>query len=87
VASNGHRVRLWRLELQQLADEWNLTVHICHSPPGTSKWKKIEHRMFCHITANWRRRPLINRQVFVSLNRMTMLWISPERRGSDATSL
>jgi len=65
--SNGHRVRLWRRELQKLADELRLTVQVCHFPPGTGKWNKIEHRMFCHITANWRGRPLISRQVVVNL--------------------
>jgi len=65
--SNGHRVRLWRLQLQQLADELGLTVQVCHFPPGTSKWNKIEHRMFCHITNNWRGRPLLSRQVVVNL--------------------
>jgi len=65
--SNGHRVRLWRTELQKLADELRLTIQVCHFPPGTSKWNKIEHRMFCHITANWRGRPLISRQVVVNL--------------------
>lgn len=65
--SNGYRVRLWRRELQNLADELHLTVQVCHLPPGTSKWNKIEHRMFCHITANWRGRPLISRQVVVNL--------------------
>lgn len=65
--SNGHRVRLWRRELQRLADELALTIQVCHFPPGTSKWNKIEHRMFCHITANWRGRPLVSRQVVVNL--------------------
>jgi len=65
--SNGNRVRLWQRELQKLADELQLTVQVCHLPPGTSKWNKIEHRMFCHITANWRGRPLISRQVVVNL--------------------
>ena len=65
--SNGHRVRLWRTELQKLADEVQLGIQVCHFPPGTSKWNKIEHRMFCHITANWRGRPLISRQVVVNL--------------------
>jgi hypothetical protein len=65
--SNGHRVRLWRSELQKLADELGLVIQVCHFPPGTSKWNKIEHRMFCHITANWRGRPLISRQVVVNL--------------------
>jgi hypothetical protein len=65
--SNGYRVRLWRLQLQRLADEQGLTVQVCHFPPGTSKWNKIEHRMFCHITNNWRGRPLLTRQVVVNL--------------------
>lgn len=65
--SNGNRVRLWRRELQKLADELGVTVQICHFLPGTSKWNKIEHRMFCHITANWRGRPLLSRQVVVNL--------------------
>ncbi len=65
--SNGYRVRLWRRELQKLADEENLSIQVCHFPPGTSKWNKIEHRMFCNITANWRGRPLISREVVVNL--------------------
>ena len=65
--SNGYRVRLWRLQLQRLADEVGLTVQVCHFPPGTSKWNKIEHRMFCHITNNWRGRPLLTRQIVVKL--------------------
>lgn len=65
--SNGNRVRLWRRELQKLADELRMTIRVCHFPPGTSKWNKIEHCMFCHITANWRGRPLVSRQVVVNL--------------------
>jgi hypothetical protein len=65
--SNGYRVKLWRLQLQHLADEIGLTVQVCHLPPGTSKWNKIEHRMFCHITNNWRGRPLLTRQTVVQL--------------------
>jgi hypothetical protein len=65
--SNGYRVRLWPVQLQQLADELGLAVQVCHFPPGTSKWNKIEHRMFCHITNNWRGRPLLTRQVVVNL--------------------
>ena len=65
--SNGNRVRLWRVQLQQLADELGLTVQVCHFPPGTSKWNKIEHRLFCHITNNWRGRPLLTREVVVNL--------------------
>ena len=52
--SNGARVRLWKLKLREFADETGLTIHVCHYPPGTSKWNKIEHRLFCHITKNWR---------------------------------
>ena len=65
--SNGTRVRLWKAELQKLADALGLRVHVRHFPPGTSKWNKIEHRMFCHITANWRGRPLISRMAVVEL--------------------
>ena len=65
--SNGYRVRLWRLELQKLADELQIAIQVCHFPPGTSKWNKIEHRMFCHITNNWRGRPLVSREVMVNL--------------------
>jgi len=65
--SNGYRVRLWRVQLQRLVDELGLTVQVCHFPPGTSKWNKIEHRMFCHITNNWRGRPLLTRQIVVNL--------------------
>jgi DNA-binding phage protein len=65
--SNGTRCRLWKLELQGLADEIGLRISVCHFPPGTSKWNKIEHRMFCHITENWRSRPLVSREVVVDL--------------------
>jgi len=65
--SNGSRVGLWKKELQQLADELKIEINICHFPPGTSKWNKIEHRMFCHITQNWRGRPLVSREVVVNL--------------------
>jgi len=65
--SNGARVRLWRLELQRLADDLGLVFHVRHFPPGTSKWNKIEHRMFCHITENWRGRPLLSRVAVVEL--------------------
>jgi hypothetical protein len=65
--SNGARVRLWKIELQKLADETGLVIHVCHYPPGTSKWNKIEHRLFCHITQNWRSRPLIDRLAVVEL--------------------
>ncbi len=65
--NNGYRVRLWRRELQKLANDLSFPVQVCHFPPGTSKWNKIEHRMFCHITANWRGRPLVSREVVVNL--------------------
>jgi transposase len=65
--SNGYRVRLWRFALQRLADESAMTIQVCHFPPGTSKWNKIEHRLFCHITQNWRGRPLLSREVVVNL--------------------
>jgi len=65
--SNGSRVRLWKLQLQKLADETGLNFQVCHYPPGTSKWNKIEHRMFCHITQNWRAKPLISRIAVVDL--------------------
>ena len=65
--SNGIRCRLWKKGLQDLASELNLKLTVCHFPPGTSKWNKIEHRMFCHITENWRGRPLISRAVIVNL--------------------
>jgi hypothetical protein len=55
------------VELQRLADEIGLRISVCHFPPGTSKWNKIEHRMFCHITENWRGRPLVSREVVVNL--------------------
>ena len=65
--SNGTRVRLWKVELQKLADETGLVVHVHHYPPGTSKWNKIEHRLFCHITQTWRGRPLVDRMAVVEL--------------------
>jgi len=63
--SNGSRNRLWKLELQELADETGLIFEVCHYPPGTSKWNKIEHRLFCHITRNWRGKPLETLEVVV----------------------
>ncbi len=65
--SNGSRVRLWKLELQRLADETGLKLRVCHLPPGTSKWNKIEHRLFSFISQNWRGKPLITHQVIVDL--------------------
>jgi hypothetical protein len=65
--SNGSRLRLWKRELQDFADEMGLSVTVCHYPPGTSKWNKIEHRMFCHISENWRGKPLSSRLVIIEL--------------------
>ena len=65
--SNGARLRLWKVELQKLADETGLLLHVHHYPPGTSKWNRIEHRLFCHITQNWRGRPLTDRVAVVEL--------------------
>ena len=64
--SNAARSRLWKLELQRWADETGLRIEVCHYPPGTSKWNKIEHRLFCHITRNWRGVPLETREIVVS---------------------
>lgn len=65
--SNGSRCRLWKVRLQTLANQLKLKISVCHFPPGTSKWNKIEHRMFCHITENWRGRPLVSHAVVVNL--------------------
>ena len=65
--SNGSRARLWKLRLYELAKETGLSISVCHFPPGTSKWNKIEHRMFCHITENWRGRPLLSQAMVVNL--------------------
>lgn len=65
--SNGYRVRLWKVELQALADESGLEITVRHYPPGTSQWNKIEHRLFSHLTMNWRGRPLVGHQVVVDL--------------------
>lgn len=65
--SNGYRTRLWKLELQKLADETGLAISVCHFPPGTSKWNKIEHRLFSFITQNWRGKPLVSHEVIVNL--------------------
>ena len=65
--SNGYRARAWKIELQTLADDLNLRIRVCHFPPGTSKWNKIEHRVFCHITQNWRGKPLRTFETVVEL--------------------
>ena len=65
--SNGSRVRLWKLELQRLSDELGISIRVSHFPPGTSKWNKIEHRLFSHISMNWRGQPLVSHEVIVNL--------------------
>ena len=65
--SNGYRIKLWKLELQKLVDEIGLSISVCHLPPGTSKWHKIEHRLFSLITQNWRGKPLVSHEVVVNL--------------------
>jgi len=65
--SNGSRTKLWKVSLQRLADETGMAISVCHYPPGTSKWNKIEHRMFCHITENWRGKPPVSHEVIVNL--------------------
>ena len=69
--SNGSRLRLWKVELQRLADELGFPISVCHLPPGTSKWNKIEHRLFSFITQNWRGKPLVTHQVIINLIRAT----------------
>jgi hypothetical protein len=65
--SNSSRCRLWKIALQELADATGLTLHVSHFPPGTSKWNKIEHRLFCHVTQNWRGKPLVSHDLIVKL--------------------
>lgn len=65
--SNGSRLRLWKVELQKLADELGLPISVSHFPPGTSKWNKIEHRLFSFISQNWRGKPLVSHEVIVNL--------------------
>ena len=65
--SNGHRVKLWKVELAKLAQESGLEITVCHYPPGTSKWNKIEHRMFSFISMNWRGRPLVSYRTIIEL--------------------
>jgi hypothetical protein len=65
--NNGYRVRLWKVALQRFADETSITLHVRHLPPGASQWNKIEHRIFCHITQNWRGKPLESLVVIVDL--------------------
>jgi hypothetical protein len=65
--SNSHRSRLWKVALQELSDDLGLKLYVCHFPPGTSKWNKIEHRLFSFITQNWRGRPLLSHETIVDL--------------------
>ena len=65
--SNGYRIKLWKLELQKLANETGLSISVCHLPPGTSKWNKVEHRLFSFISQNWRGKPLVSHEVIVNL--------------------
>jgi len=65
--SNGYRTRLWKTELQGLADQTGLTIRVMHYPPGTSKWNRIEHRLFSYISINWRAKPLTSRQTVIDL--------------------
>jgi len=65
--SNGNRTRLWKTELQRLASATGLEIQVCHFPPGTSKWNKIEHRLFSSISMNWRAKPLVSRQSVIDL--------------------
>jgi transposase len=65
--SNGNRTRLWKTELQRLADQTGLAIQVCHFPPGTSKWNKIEHRLFSFISLNWRAKPLVSLEVIINL--------------------
>ena len=75
---NGSRTRLWKAALQRLADETGMTVSVCHFPPGTSKWNKIEHRMFSYITKNWRGKPLESHEVIVNLIGNTTIQPKPD---------
>ena len=65
--SNGARLKLWKTEVQELANQTGLEISVSHFPPGTSKWNKIEHRLFAHISQNWRGKPLISHEVIVNL--------------------
>ena len=79
--SNGARLRLWKWELQQLANRTGLAITVCHFPPGTSKWNKIEHRLFSHIAMNWRGTPLVDLATIVSLIGSTHSRGRPARAG------
>jgi hypothetical protein len=85
--SNGSRCRLWKVALQELADQLDMPIHVRHFPPGTSKWNKIEHGMFCHITQNWRGKPLISHDVIINLiaNTATTQGLKVRAELDDAT--
>ena len=82
--SNGYRPRLWKVELQRWADETGMEVTVCHLPPGTSKWNKIEHRLFSHITMNWRGRPLVSHPSGRGVDRVDQNGDRPGGRGRPA---
>ena len=88
--SNGYRTRLWKVELARLAAETGLEITVCHLPPGTSKWNKIEHRLFAHISMNWRGRPLTSHEVIVqtiaATSTSTGLTVSAELDTADYPS-
>ncbi|MDR1297605.1 MAG: ISAzo13 family transposase, partial [Deltaproteobacteria bacterium] len=65
--SNGYRIKLWKYELQKLADTLGIPIHVCHFPPGTSKWNKVEHRLFSFISSNWKGQPLCDFETIVNL--------------------
>ena len=73
--SNGYRSRVWKHELQKFADDLNLRIRVSHFPPGTSKWNKIEHRLFCHITQNWRGKPLRSFETIVETIGTLWFWV------------
>src|SRR5215831_17112126 len=86
--SNGYRLRLWKLELQTLADDTALAIEVCHFPPGTSKWNKVEHRLFSFISSNWRGEPLRDYETIVRLSwfrvKMTAVGVVLRRNRSAA---
>lgn len=81
--SNGARVRLWKRELQRFANETGLAVTVAHLPPGTSKWNRIEHRLFAYISQNWRGKPLVSHQVIVQLSHRPVDWCHDDPDGPD----
>jgi hypothetical protein len=85
--SNSSRNRLWKVALQSLADELGFPLEVCHFPPGTSKWNKIEHRLFCFITENWRGRPLVSYRTVVNLIASTTTHTGLKVRAALDTSL